>query len=276
MNETPNKKAYALARVAMGDSRTVDHLASPDLVEAFEATRSAAQALDALVDFEARELERRIGAEADLEIRRRLIRRRRGICHRAGLSIDSSDEARRVLAGIRALKGAEETLVRTLKDNTATSFAGPGQEGHIGRESLWLLGSNTISIGLANQLGSHYSHSLFLRKTGESIKGWEQQQWFKPFINRTNSREKEIKGPSTSVAVAGFCTRSGSKAKRLLSSITSSAIVPLVYGSPSRRADQFALIAGTLNVDEIMFLDLSVGHDDRLKSLELIADEMID
>lgn len=47
----------------MGDSRSGDRLASPDLVEALEAFRSTALALDSLIDSEAHELERRIGGK---------------------------------------------------------------------------------------------------------------------------------------------------------------------------------------------------------------------
>jgi len=82
----------------MGDSRTVARLASPGLVAACGAHRAAVRALDDQAETEDRSLERRIGSEADPEMRRRLIRLRRVIRHRSGLSADPSPEAHRVAA----------------------------------------------------------------------------------------------------------------------------------------------------------------------------------
>jgi luciferase family oxidoreductase group 1 len=135
----------------------------------------------------------------------------------------------------------------------------------VGMPELWVLGSGGAgSAHLAARHGAAYSLSLFLAGGKDDPAVVETyRRDFQP--SRRRSR------PTWNIAVAGICADSEEEACRLAALHRNPALVANVVGSPEQCRARLLDIAARYQTDEIVFLALCGGLEQRLRCYQLLA-----
>jgi luciferase family oxidoreductase group 1 len=135
----------------------------------------------------------------------------------------------------------------------------------VGVPEVWVLGSGGAgSAHLAARNGAAYSLSLFLAGgNGDPAVVEAYRDRFQP--GRLRPR------PAWNVAVAGICADTEEEAHRLAALHRNPALVPNVVGSPEQCRTRLIEIAARYQTDEIIFLALCGGLEQRLRCYQLLA-----
>ena len=129
---------------------------------------------------------------------------------------------------------------------------------------VWVLGSSLSGAELAGKLGAAFCHGIFLSTLKDDRAAIDcYVKAFRPSVR--------LKSPRWSVAVAGACADANERARRVISRNTVTAVYPTVVGTPDACRERIDALRRDLATDEIVFLDLCPGYDDRARSYELLA-----
>lgn len=156
-------------------------------------------------------------------------------------------------------------LLSFMRDETMEVVANP--QG-IPSPEIWLLGSRTETMRIAARSGTAFCLSMFLEvdvvDPQEIISIYRKQ--FVP--------SRELLKSKCSVALAGICAETSSKAAALMQGFNSATIKPILVGSQEECRRIVTELHKRLEVDEIVFLDLSERYSDRLRSYHLLYDAL--
>jgi luciferase family oxidoreductase group 1 len=135
----------------------------------------------------------------------------------------------------------------------------------VGAPAMWVLGSGgSGSAQLAARHGAAYSLSLFLAGGSDDpavVAAYRDR--FEP--SRLRAR------PAWNIAVAGICAETEEEARRLAALHRNPALVLNVIGSPQQCRTRLLDIAARYQTDEIIFLALCAGLEQRLRCYRLLA-----
>ena len=155
-----------------------------------------------------------------------------------------------------------ESLLHFLHDSSSVNVPPVGSA----TPEVWSLGSGWNSMRLAAQNGIAYSHSLFHKgaQHDPSIIQ-EYREKFQPRL---------LLSPKQNVTVAGICAETENQAHRLLKQHTNSFVIPSIVGTASQCKEKLLALQERFKVDEIIFYDVCHELEDRLRSYELLAEEL--
>lgn len=175
-----------------------------------------------------------------------------------GRSVGPDSYARKVVALVGHLRGSLSPAHPLAA--VPTCPAGPGLP------TIWMLGSGTLSAGLAARLGTAFALSLFLQpvpaRPSDALERYRAR--FRP--------RPTAPLPRCTVAVAGICARTEAEATRALRGHANPHIVPSVVGTPDQCREQLGELAAAYGVDEVVFAEVSTTADARRRAHDLLAE----
>ncbi|MEI5908795.1 LLM class flavin-dependent oxidoreductase [Bacillus spongiae] len=167
---------------------------------------------------------------------------------------------------------------------------------------MWLLGSSASSAMLAANKGLPYTFAQFINGNGGSHYMQHYRQQFRP--------SKYFQEPKGIVAVFVICAETDEEAERIVSSVDYAILMSeqgvksngapspekalsysyssyelariqenrkrMVIGSPKKVKEQLLALASLYETDEIMAVTITYDFEDKLKSFELLAKELLD
>ncbi len=136
----------------------------------------------------------------------------------------------------------------------------------VGSPEVWLLGTTTASMRLAAECGTAFCLGLFLTKADVAVTKQVIEDYRRLF-----QPSAELQFPKWSVAVAGVCAETNERAVELAIVSDEFVVFPTVVGTPRKCRDSFEMLRNIYGTNEFMFLDVSQGFNDKLRSFELIA-----
>jgi luciferase family oxidoreductase group 1 len=161
---------------------------------------------------------------------------------------DKADQGPRVDELLHALRGQAQPTPSPLGIRTP---------------DVWLLGSARQSAQVAATRGTAFSLALFFH------------HWASPDVLERYRAEfrpsAELTAPRTNIAVAGACAETSDEASRIMARYGNGFMLPTVVGSPAECAEQLYELAATYRTDEIVFMDVSAGRAERMRTCELLA-----
>ncbi len=166
---------------------------------------------------------------------------------------------------------------------------------------VWMLGSSQSSAALAAQKGLPYMFAQFINGDGGPSYATHYQKAFQP--------SKYLLEPKQAVAVFFACAETEEAAERMISSLDLSIIrleqgIPskgtpnpetamnypyshyerlrilenrsrMIIGTPKQARQQIEELANAFGAEEVMLVTIAYNFEDKLKSFELIAQEML-
>jgi luciferase family oxidoreductase group 1 len=152
-------------------------------------------------------------------------------------------------------------LVAYLRDERPPAVTPAG----VGVPEVWVLGSGSPGgARTAARLGTAYSLGLFLAGSKDDPAPLDAyRSEFRP--------SRALPRPRCNLAVAGVCASTEEEARRLAALHRNSFLVPRVVGSPEQCRVHLRELAARYDVDEIIFLALGGGAEQRLLSYQLLA-----
>lgn len=129
---------------------------------------------------------------------------------------------------------------------------------------VWSLGGPR-SGAIAAELGTAFGYSLLYHSSVDDPAPLHRYR--ETFVPHTGGDT-----PATIVALCGFVTESEDAARELERSWTGQFFVPCISGTPRVVADRLAALRSRYGADEVMFCELAEAGDQRVRSLELLAE----
>lgn len=134
----------------------------------------------------------------------------------------------------------------------------------------WILGSGKGSFPFAIKHQAAFCLSIFHRIANKNGGGKSE------YMIEFQERYAEAHGlaPQTNICVGGVCASSYEKAKKItdLHQANNSAVETGIIGTPEDCYEQLCALQDKYQVDEIIFLDLSLRPEDRIESLTLLSE----
>jgi alkanesulfonate monooxygenase SsuD/methylene tetrahydromethanopterin reductase-like flavin-dependent oxidoreductase (luciferase family) len=160
-----------------------------------------------------------------------------------------------------------------LKTEDVSALDGSSAPSLRSESELWMMGSGSESMAIADELALNYAHALFFRASSEGYtKLWQETSWARPLkalaIARAGSGNL-----GTAIAVAGVCCKTQEEASETALHNPNPYIVPLVVGCPAKCAEQLRNIASVFNTEEVVFHDISRSFTSQLDSIKLLSNE---
>lgn len=155
-----------------------------------------------------------------------------------------------------------ESLLRFLHDSSSVNVPPVG----LSTPEVWSLGSGRNSMRLAAQNGIAYSHSLFHKGAqNDPTIIQEYREKFQPRL---------LLLPKHNVTVAGICAQTETEAQKLLKQHKNNFVIPTVVGTASQCKEKLLVLQERFEVDEIIFYDVCNNFETRLRSYEMLAEEL--
>jgi luciferase family oxidoreductase group 1 len=139
---------------------------------------------------------------------------------------------------------------------------------NVSMPEFWMLGKNKGSMSLAARYGTKFCFSLFLDST--------EQDAAAAFAEYVDSFQPsaELTSPEYSIAISGHCTENHEHIEQLTRFYNSeeAAIGVTIIGTPDECLDKLQEIQHKCKVNEIIFLDLGIDLEDRIRSYQILAE----
>lgn len=139
---------------------------------------------------------------------------------------------------------------------------------NVSMPEFWMLGKNKGSMSLAARYGTKFCFSLFLESTQQ-----EATAAFTEYVD-TFQPSQELSEPEYSIAIAGHCTDNQQQIEQLTKFYNSEEadVVATIIGTPEQCLEKLQEIKHNCKVNEIIFLDLGIALEDRIRSYQLLAE----
>jgi len=154
-----------------------------------------------------------------------------------------------------------EDLVRFLRGTGSL----PANPIGVAAPETWILGSRTGSVDGAARLGCAFSLSLFFGELSDDKRS-VIDTYRERFLPSATLRE-----PKYSIAVAGVCAPTSAEAEAIARQ-WAPGVSPGVVGDVAQCRDQLHETAMYYGTKEIVFLDVSPSHAERMQSYRLLAE----
>lgn len=130
---------------------------------------------------------------------------------------------------------------------------------------IWLLGSSYSSAKLAAECGVAYGYSGFMNE--RELDSDVIKSYIENFIPSVFSPT-----PKYNITLAGVCNEDEQRAKDLTMIYPNNSIRISVTGTPDVVAEKLLEFKTKYLCDEIIYLDATLKHEDRLNSIRLLSD----
>jgi luciferase family oxidoreductase group 1 len=182
------------------------------------------------------------------------------------------DSVRQRLLGSQPEQAYEDKVAELLEYMRGTAPVAANPIG-LAPPEIWILGGSGRSNLLAASSGASFCLSLFLERSDDWALG-SLQTYRDSFVP-----SPELTHPSCAVAVAGICADTERDAQRLLQEFEATNENPSravhvfskVVGDPVSCAEQIRNLRLRLDVKSIVFLDLCLRLEDRIRSYSLLS-----
>jgi luciferase family oxidoreductase group 1 len=182
------------------------------------------------------------------------------------------DEVRQRLLGAHSERPYELKVTELLEYMRGTAPVAANPTGLMPPE-IWILGGSGTSNLLAASSGTSLCLSLFLEENHD----WAMAS-FQAYRDMFTP-SAELTGPNCAIALAGICADTEQDASRLLQEFEAANgnrsravhVFPKVVGNPGTCAEQIRSVCLKYNVKSIIFLDLCLRLEDRIRSYTLLS-----
>jgi luciferase family oxidoreductase group 1 len=177
-------------------------------------------------------------------------------------------------------KETKETVEEKLKNNTAALLEYLCDEDNIFKKEiiippykgaipeLWSLTGSYRNFDQLARQGLYLSRSLFHHGSDISFQKDQLAEYKELFYTIHH------KMPKVSIAFSGACSKDGTKAKKSHEHYSYGFITDNIVGCPSLFQDQLLQYQEDYNIDEFIFMNVSLHPDEREESISLIAETM--
>ena len=145
----------------------------------------------------------------------------------------------------------------------------PANPLHVPPPQIWMLGRSTSSMRLATIHGTAFCFACFLadQAVDPAAVLATYRAEFKP--------SADCLEPKCSIAVAGVCATTDTKAAELVNQETPIGVDSTVVGSPESCARKIRELHHQTGATEFIFLDMCQQIEDKLESYRLLAEALL-
>lgn len=145
--------------------------------------------------------------------------------------------------------------------NTDSSLRLP----NINCPDVWVLGSRLRSAELAAATGTAFGFSGFMKSKPADSDALK-------FYKENFSPSEFLQQPKYNITVAGVCAEDEERAKDLAVIFPNKSIDVSVIGTPEICAEKLHEIKEKFQCNEIIFIDATLKHEDRIRTIELLSE----
>lgn len=161
-----------------------------------------------------------------------------------------------------------ETLIGFLRNDLPAGHRYAGLRAwpkSAGTPEIWNFGTGQRSAELAARQGIAFGYSIFHHwsKDDPSLIA-RYLDAFQPSVTRS--------APLAALAVAGVCAETQREAQRLKEANPYKFVVPTVAGTPEQCFQQLLALSERYGTRELVFMDVCVEYEDRVRSYSLLAE----
>lgn len=139
---------------------------------------------------------------------------------------------------------------------------------NVSMPEFWMLGKNKSSMQLAARYGTKFCFSLFLDSTVQ-----DAAATFSEYVDSFQP-STELTSPEYSIAISGHCSENQQQIEHLTKFYNSedADIAATIIGTPNECLEKLQEIQHNCKVNEIIFLDVGIALEDRIRSYQILAE----